>query len=90
MKRRSRFCPIDYQSRNNLGIVYEKLNQPEKALQELMIALSLKPEDDIIKINLSVFYQNQKEYGKSEEILRNLLSKNPKDVRLLLSIRDPL
>jgi tetratricopeptide (TPR) repeat protein len=48
-----------------------------------MIALSLKPEDVILKINLSLYYQKQKEYEKSEAILRNLLSKNPKDVRLL-------
>ena len=37
----------------------------------------------MMKINLSLYYKNQKEYGKSEAILRNLLSKNPKDVRLL-------
>jgi len=30
LKKRSRFCPIDYESRNNLGIVYQKLNRPEK------------------------------------------------------------
>ncbi len=60
--------------------------RPERALQELMAALSLKPEDEILKINLSLYYQNQKEYGKSEAILRNLLSKNPKDVRLLFRL----
>src|SRR4030043_2327682 len=76
-----RILPIDYESRNNLGIVYGRLDKPEKALKELMTATSLKPENDMIKINLSVFYQRQKEYKKSEEVLNDLISKNPKDVR---------
>jgi tetratricopeptide (TPR) repeat protein len=58
------------------------LEQPEKALKELMTAIYLKPEDDSIKINLSIFYQRQKEYKKSEEILRYLLSKSPQGANL--------
>jgi protein O-mannosyl-transferase len=73
--------PVDYESRNNLGIVYQKLDRPEEALRELMTAISLQPQNDIIKINLSVFYQNQKAYRKSEEVLNDLISKNPNDVR---------
>jgi Flp pilus assembly protein TadD len=74
--------PYDYQSRNNLGIVYGKLDEPEKALQEFATAISLRPDDDTIKINLSVFYQRQKEYKKAEEVLKYLLSKNPQDANL--------
>ena len=70
------------QSRDNLGIVYGNLGQPEKALKEFMTAIWLNPKDDTIKINLSVFYQRQKEYKKSEEILRYLLSRNPKNANL--------
>jgi tetratricopeptide (TPR) repeat protein len=47
-----------------------------------MTAISLKPEDDNIKINLSIFYQRQKEYKKAEEILKYLISKNPREARL--------
>jgi tetratricopeptide (TPR) repeat protein len=74
--------PYDYQSRNNLGITYGRLEQPEKALKEYITAIWLKPDDDTIKINLANFYQRQKEYGKSEEILKYLLSKNPKKADL--------
>jgi tetratricopeptide (TPR) repeat protein len=74
--------PIDYESRNNLGIVYGRLDKPEEAFKELMTAMSLKPEDDNIKINLSVFYQRQKEYKKSEEVLKYLISKKPRDATL--------
>jgi tetratricopeptide (TPR) repeat protein len=42
----------------------------------------LKPEDDAIKINLSVFYQRQKDYKKAEEVLKYLLSKNPQNANL--------
>ncbi len=74
--------PYDYESRNNLGIVYGKLGEPEEALNEFATAMSLRPDDDTIKINLSVFYQRQKEYGKSEKILKYLLSKNAKNAQL--------
>jgi tetratricopeptide (TPR) repeat protein len=47
-----------------------------------MTAIWLKPEDDTYKINLSVFYQRQKEYKKSEEILRYLLLKQPTHANL--------
>jgi tetratricopeptide (TPR) repeat protein len=46
------------------------------------MAIALKPENDLIKINLAVFYQRQKEYKKSDEILRDLISKNPKNAQL--------
>jgi tetratricopeptide (TPR) repeat protein len=55
---------------------------PEKALNELLIAIALKPENDLININLSVFYQRQKEYKKSEGILKHLISKKPQDASL--------
>ena len=58
------------------------MEQPDKALKELMTAIWLKPEDDSIKINLSVFYQREREYKKAEEVLNYLLSKNPKDAQL--------
>ena len=74
--------PIDYESRNNLGIVYGRLDRPEKALKELLTAISLKPDSNSIKINLSVFYQRQKEFKKAEEILKYLISKDSKDARL--------
>lgn len=69
--------PWDYASRNDLGIAYGKLGEPEKALKEFMTAISLRPEWDQVKLNLSLFYQEQKKYKKAEEILKLLLSKNP-------------
>jgi tetratricopeptide (TPR) repeat protein len=42
----------------------------------------LRPDNDTIKINLSVFYQRQKEYKKAEEVLQYLLSKNPQSANL--------
>jgi tetratricopeptide (TPR) repeat protein len=74
--------PYDYQSRNNLGIVYGRLNEPEKALKEFATAMQLRPDDDAIKINLSVLYQRQKEYQKAEEVLKYLLSKDPQNANL--------
>jgi len=74
--------PYDYQSRNNLAIVYGRQDEPEKALKEFATAISLKPDDDTIKINLSVFYQRQKEYQKAKEVLKYLLSKNPQNANL--------
>jgi len=77
-----RLLPYDYQSRNNLAIVYGRQDEPEKALKEFATAISLRPDDDTIKINLSVFYQRQKEYQKAEEVLKYLLSKNPQNANL--------
>ena len=42
----------------------------------------MRPDDDTIKINLSVFYQRQKEYKKAEEVLKYLLTKNPQNANL--------
>jgi len=47
-----------------------------------MTAIHLKPDDDNIKINLSVFYQRQKEYQKAEEVLKYLVSKKPQNANL--------
>jgi len=84
--------PYDYQSRNNLGIVYGRSGEAEKALREFAVAMRLRPDDDTIKINLSVFYQRQKEYENAERVLRHLIDKNPKNAnfyfRLGLVYRD--
>ena len=40
------------------------------------------PDDDTIKINLSVFYQRHREYRKAEEVLQYLLSKSPQNANL--------
>jgi len=74
--------PYDYQSRNNLGIVYGRSDEPEKAMKEFSTAIQLRPDDDTIKINLSVFYQRQGEYIKAEKVLNYLLSKRPRDAQL--------
>jgi len=34
-----------------------------------MAAIQLEPDDDSIKLNLSIFYQSQRECKKLEEIL---------------------
>ena len=47
-----------------------------------MTALRLKPDNDTVKINLSVYYLRQKEYIKAEEILKYLLSENPRNANL--------
>jgi tetratricopeptide (TPR) repeat protein len=47
-----------------------------------MTAIWLKPDDDTIKINLSAFYQKEKEYRKAEDVLKSLLSKNPNNAVL--------
>jgi len=44
--------------------------------------LQLRPDEDAIKINLSVFYQRQKEYEKAERVLKELIGKNPKQAHL--------
>jgi Flp pilus assembly protein TadD len=54
---------------------------PEKAFQELTTALAINPGNDTIRINLALHYQRQKEYKRAEEILKQLVSKNPKDIR---------
>jgi tetratricopeptide (TPR) repeat protein len=58
------------------------MGQPEKAYKELMTAIQLRPNDDTIKINLSVFHQRQKEYRKAVEVLKYVLAKNPKSANL--------
>jgi superkiller protein 3 len=74
--------PYDYQSRNNLGIIYGRQGQTEKALNEFATAIRLKPDEDPIKINLAVLYERQKEYRKSGEILDGLILKSPRDANL--------
>jgi tetratricopeptide (TPR) repeat protein len=47
-----------------------------------MTAIQLRPDNDTIKINLSAFYQRQKEFKKAEEVLKYLLSKSPQSAQL--------
>jgi tetratricopeptide (TPR) repeat protein len=50
------------------------MGNPEKALQELLIASSIRPDLPAIKVNLAVHYERIKAYEKAEEILRALLA----------------
>lgn len=51
-------------------------------MEEFGNAIKLRPDDDTIKINLSVFYQRQKEYKKAEEVLKYLQSISPRNANL--------
>jgi tetratricopeptide (TPR) repeat protein len=54
---------------------------PDKAFHELTTALAIHPNNNTIRINLALHYQRQKEYEKSEKILKYLVSTDPQDTR---------
>ncbi len=87
LERAVEILPYDYQSRNNLGIVYGRSGEPEKALREFAVAIQLKPDDDTIKINLSVFYHGQKEYENAERVLKAFDRQEPQGCQSLFSAR---
>lgn len=57
-----------------LGNIYLERGEYNKAISEYNIALKLKPEDALTKLNLSISYLKVKEIDKAIDLLENLSS----------------
>ncbi|HXW68543.1 MAG TPA: tetratricopeptide repeat protein, partial [Dissulfurispiraceae bacterium] len=54
----ARGVPEDPRIRGNLGIVYSRLNMPEKAMEQYLVAIKLKPNYAEAHNNLGLIYQS--------------------------------
>ena len=72
---------------NDLGVLYYQSGRVAEAVIQYEEAVRLEPENDVFQKNLADFYFVVQ--GKTEEALQmyvKLLSKNPRDAELLMSI----
>jgi uncharacterized protein len=60
-----------------LGNIQDDLDKPEEAIATYKEGLRLDPNSDILRFNIGVTYQRQKNYEKSLEYFRDLAMVNP-------------
>lgn len=61
---------------NYLGVLYGRLERPNKARQQFKMAMKLAPGDSSIMNNYAVFLCDQKEYDKARQMFKKVLN-NP-------------
>lgn len=75
--------PNDAQSYINLGAIYQKQGDFERAKSQYLKAHSLDSSDDTALYNLASLYIEQKNYPNAIGVYDKLLSKNPKNTEVL-------
>ncbi|MBW2107570.1 MAG: glycosyltransferase, partial [Deltaproteobacteria bacterium] len=71
--------PVSQKARVNLGLLYFKNKQYDKALEHLTEAENLAGEDLSIKKMLAIVYLANKNYRNAKEVLHQILEKDPED-----------
>lgn len=64
------------QAHNYLGVLYGRLERPEKARQEFNIAMKLSPNNSSILNNYAIFLCEQKEFDQAEQLFNKVVN-NP-------------
>jgi tetratricopeptide (TPR) repeat protein len=64
-ERAIRFKPSDPVVRMVYGNYLQKLGQPDKALDQFIVAVNLQPEDPTINYNLGLLYVQKKDYEQA-------------------------
>jgi len=62
--------PKDLMAVGNLGFIYTKLGQPQKALEQHRAAMRLDPTNAPVYMNLATGYQNLNQLDEAEEVYR--------------------
>ena len=79
LKLAARTDPADASPRNNLGILYGKMNRPEAAEREYRAALALRPAWTAPAWNLALLYDAQGRYRDSDDYVGRVLKADPKN-----------
>lgn len=72
--------PTDAEAHTNLGAVYQKLGEYEKALTEYNKAKNLNPKNLITRMNLATLYQAQKDYPAAIQAYDDVLQFEPNNI----------
>jgi tetratricopeptide (TPR) repeat protein len=64
-ERAIRFKPSDPAVRMVYGSYLQKLGQPDKAIDQFIVAVNLQPEDPTINYNLGLLYMQKKDYEQA-------------------------
>ncbi len=68
-KRNPKFSPIPAQ----MAVIYQRLGQPELALEHMFRAVALAPENLAYRYNLAILLDKQKKYDEAARLYRQLL-----------------
>ncbi|HLD23136.1 MAG TPA: tetratricopeptide repeat protein, partial [Sulfuricurvum sp.] len=70
----------------NLGIVYGKEDEYDKAIEVYQRAIELNPKNDKAYNNIGVIYKNKEEYDKAIEAHQKAIELNPKNDKAIINI----
>lgn len=69
----------DYQSRSNLGLVYEKLGKPELGIEPARQAVKLQPTNPVVITNLGWLLLQAKRGSEAADVYERAARLNPED-----------
>jgi Flp pilus assembly protein TadD len=81
-------APYSTRVRNNLGREYSAIGERQRALEELLTAMRVSPEDLRHKGNLAVLYLSSGELDKAEALSQEMLRVEPFNTGALLCMAD--
>lgn len=84
LERASALKPEDPAVLNNLGLMYQMGDQPEKAIATLKLALEKGAAEDLVKGTLAGIYEDSNMLGPLKSLLEDTLPKYPRDFYLNL------
>ncbi len=78
--------PANSEAYRHLAYVYDKLGQPEKALQIYGTLLGMNPNDWEACVAMAGIHTQRHEYGKSVALLEQALTKAPREPQILVQL----
>jgi Tfp pilus assembly protein PilF len=69
-----------------LGVLYDRLGEPKRALEEYQLALKLTPRDANLLNDIGYYYYNLGKWDKAEEHLRKAIASNAKHNRAWVNL----
>jgi len=82
------FDPENPFVRNNLGVLYRRLEKYAAAESEYREAIRIYPSFTKAYFNLGLLYQVQEKFDDAEKAFKNALNLSPKDPRILVNVQN--
>ena len=78
--------PANLNARNNLGVLYDEMGQPELAIEQFEVAERLAPENVEVLTNFGLARTAMAHYDRAEKLLRRALRLAPENTAVRASI----
>lgn len=71
---------------NLTGLAFQQVRNNQSAITSFQNAIYANPNNISAKNNLAISYKNEKQFGKSKDILNEILKENPKYINALVNL----